>query len=125
MHDVSIREGSVLAAEEARVLLIHEEAEVRAEAAVLVAHPFRERGMRAHERLERLAQRRGVERDVTRSVSESAVGAVEKHSHMSTTNGSGQAGQPSEDEGASRNSRMRTTDGCMSEAKYKASENGA
>ena len=89
MHDVSIREGSVLAAEEARVLLIHEEAEVRAEAAVLVAHPFRERGMRAHERLERLAQRRGVEHDVARSAGESAIGAVKQHPHMSTTNRSG------------------------------------
>src|SRR2546425_13142706 len=48
--------------------------------------------MRAHQRLERLAQRRGVERDLARSARESAVGAVEQYPHTSTTNGSGQDG---------------------------------
>jgi len=92
VHDVSVREGSVLTTQEARVLLVHEEAEVRAEAAVLVAHPLRERRMRTHQRLERLAQRRGVKCDVARSARESAVGAVEQYPHLSTTNGSGQDG---------------------------------
>src|SRR5437762_9854751 len=59
---------------------------------MLVAHPLGERGMRAHQRLERLAQGRGVERDVARSARESAVGAVKQYPHMSTTNGSGQPG---------------------------------
>jgi len=88
MHDVSIREGSVLAPEETRVLLIHEEAEVRAQPAMLVAHPFSERRVRADELSERLAQRRGVECDVARSARETAVRAVEKDAHVSTTNGS-------------------------------------
>ena len=99
MHDVSIREGSVLATQEARVLLIHEQAEMRAQPAMLVTQPLREGGMRAHQRRERLAQRRRVERDVARSTGEAAVCAVEKYSHMSTTNGSGQLRhQPSEDD---------------------------
>jgi len=87
MNDVAVAERSVLAAEEARVLLIHEETEVRAQPAMLVAHPLRERRMLSHQLRKRLAQRRGVERDVTRSASETAVGAVEKDPHMSTTNG--------------------------------------
>ena len=52
---------------------------------MLVAHPLGERGMRAHQRLERLAQGRGVERDVARSARESAVGAVKQYPHMSTS----------------------------------------
>ncbi len=59
---------------------------------MLVAHPLRERWVRAHQRLERLAQRRGVERDIARSARESAVGAVEQYPHVSTTNGSGHDG---------------------------------
>ena len=43
MHDVAVFERSVLAAEEARVLLVHEEAEMRAQPAMLVAHPLGER----------------------------------------------------------------------------------
>ena len=88
MHDVPIREGSVLATQEARVLLIHEQAKVSAQPAVLVAQSFAQRRMRLHERRERIAQRGGVQRDVTRSAREIAVCAVEKYSHMSTTNGS-------------------------------------
>jgi hypothetical protein len=90
MHDVAVSERSVLATEEARILLVHEEAEMCAEPTVLVAHPLRERWMRAHQCLQGLTQRRGVERDVARSAREAAVSAVQKHSHMSTTNGSGQ-----------------------------------
>ena len=76
MHDVAVSERSVLAAEEARVLLVHEEAEMRAQPTMLVTHPLRERRMRADERLERFTQRRGVERDVARSARETAIRAV-------------------------------------------------
>jgi len=93
VHDVAIREGGVLATKETRVLLIHEEAEVRAQLAMLVTQPLRERRMRGDQRRERLAQRRGIERDVTRSARETAVRAVEKYSHMSTTNGRSQLRQ--------------------------------
>ena len=41
MHDVPVRERSLLATQEARVLLIHKEAEVRAQPAVLIAQPLR------------------------------------------------------------------------------------
>ena len=69
-------EGGVLATQEARVLLIHEEAEVPAQPAMLVAHPLRERRVRADQCLERLAQRRGLKCDVAHSARETAVGAV-------------------------------------------------
>src|SRR6266545_5741657 len=108
MHDVSFREGSVLAAQEARVLLVHEQAEMRAQAAMLVAQPLRERWVSAHQGLEGLAQRRRVQRDLARAAGETAVGAVEKYAHMSMTNRRSHSRQPSDDEGASRNSRMRT-----------------
>ena len=93
MHDVAIRESGVLATQEARVLLIHEETEMPAQPAMLVAHPLRERRVRADQCLERLAQRRRLECDIARSTRETAVRAVEKYSHMSTTNGRSQLRQ--------------------------------
>ena len=76
MHDVAIAERSVLATEEARVLLVHEEAEMGAQPPMFVMHPLREGRMRLNEGCERLTQRRGVERDVTRSARETAVSTV-------------------------------------------------
>src|SRR5512132_892506 len=110
MHDVSFREGGVLAAQEARVLLVHEQAEMRAQPAMLVAQPLRERWVRAHQGLEGLAERRRVQRDVARAAREAAVGAVEKYAHMSTTNGSGQDRQQASENpgrGASEAARAR------------------
>ncbi len=76
MHDVAVLERSVLATEEARVFLVHEEAEVGAQPAMLVPQPLRERRMHAGELLERLPQRRGVKGDVARAACEAPVGAV-------------------------------------------------
>ena len=76
MHDVAIREGGVLATQEARVLLIHEEAQVRAQLAMLVTQTLGQRWVRADQRSERLPQCRRVERDIARTAREPAVRAV-------------------------------------------------
>src|SRR5712691_6480067 len=79
-------EWCVLPAEQARVVLIDEEREMRTQCAAFVAKPLGERRMRADERLERLPQRHRIERDVTGAARETAEGAVQQHSHMGTTN---------------------------------------
>ena len=76
VHDVPVSEGSVLATQEARVLLVHEQAEMRAQPAMLVAHPLGQRRMRLHQGLEGLAKRRCVQRHIARSAGEAAVRAV-------------------------------------------------
>ena len=88
MHDVAVTERSVFATEEARVLLVHEEAEVRPQPTMLVSQPLRQRRVSADQPLERLAERRRVQRHVARAAREAAVGAVKKYPHLSTTNGS-------------------------------------
>src|SRR5258705_11585190 len=109
MNDVPISEPSVLAAQEARVLLVDEQAEVRAQPAMLVAHSLGQRWVRLHQCLKGLAERRCVERYVACPTREATVGAVKKYPHMSTTNGSGQDIQASEDDGrdASAGARAR------------------
>ena len=88
MHDVALVERRVLPAEQARVVLIDKEREVRTQCAAFVAKPLGERRMRADERLERIAQRHRIERDVTCAPRETAEGAVQQHPHMGTTIGS-------------------------------------
>ena len=88
MHDVAVTERSVFATEEARVLLVHEEAEVRPQPTMLVPQPLRERWVSADQPLERLADCRRIQRHVARAAREAAVRAVKKYPHLSTTNGS-------------------------------------
>jgi len=92
VHDVAVTERSVFATEEARVLLVHEEAEVRPQPTMLVPQPLRERRVSADQPLERLAKCRRVQRHVARAAREAAVRAVKKYPHLSTTNGSLQVG---------------------------------
>src|SRR5213593_4339572 len=89
VHDVALVERRVLPTEQARVVLVDEEREVRTQCAAFVAEPLGERGMRADERLERLAQRHRIERDVTSAARETAEGAVQQHPQVGTTNGVG------------------------------------
>lgn len=96
MNDVPVSEGSVLATQKARVLLIHEQAQMRAQPTVLVAQPFDQRRMRLHQCFKSLSQRPRVERELTRSAREIPVCAVEKDAHTSTTNGSCHRTQPSD-----------------------------
>jgi hypothetical protein len=85
MNDVAFVEWRVLPTEEARVVLVDEEREVRTEFAPFVAKALSERGMGAHEPVQRLPDRPGVEGHVTRATGEAAVGAVQQHPHIGTT----------------------------------------
>jgi len=87
VNDVAIAKRRVLPAEEARVVLIDEEREVWTQFAVFVPKALGERGVRTHEALEGLPDRRGVERHVTRAPGKTAVGAVQQHPHAGTTFG--------------------------------------
>jgi hypothetical protein len=87
VHDVPVTQRSVLAAEEARVLLVHEQTEVRAQPPMLVPQPLRQRRVSADQSLERFMERRRVERDVAHAAREAAVRAMKKYPHLSTTNG--------------------------------------
>ena len=87
MDDVAVVEWRVLPAEEARVVLINEQREMWTKCAAFIAEALGKRGVSAHEAFERLPDRRRVERDVTRPAGETAVGAVQQHSHIGTTFG--------------------------------------
>ena len=76
MDDVAVVEWRVLPPEEARVVLIDKEREVRTKFAVFVAEALGEGRMGTHETLEGLPDRRRVERYITRATGETAVGAV-------------------------------------------------
>jgi len=87
VHDVAVVEWRVLPAEKPRVVLVDKERQVRTQFAPFVAKALGEGGVRAHEAFERLPDRRRVERYVTRAAGETAVGAVQQHSHIGTTFG--------------------------------------
>src|SRR2546428_6296402 len=87
VNDVAVMEWRVLPAEEARVILIDEKREVRTKFAPFVAKPLSERRMSAYQRVERLPDGAGVERDVASAARETAVDAVQQHPHTGTTFG--------------------------------------
>ena len=77
MNDVAIVEWRVLPAKEARVVLIDEERKVWTQFAAFVAKALGERGMGAHQAIERLPYGAGVKRDVSSATCETAVDAVQ------------------------------------------------
>ena len=85
MHDVAFFERSVLPAEQPRVFLVHEKREVWSQFAAFVPKALAEARMRLDERVERLTERRGIERDVACASRKTAEGTVKEHPHMSTT----------------------------------------
>src|SRR5256885_15068287 len=87
VNDVAVVEWRVLPAEEARVVLIDEEREMRTKFAVFVAEPLGKARMGANEAVQRLTDRPGVERQVARATGEAAVVAVQQHPHAGATIG--------------------------------------
>ncbi len=87
MNDVPVAEWRVLPAQEARVVLIYEKRQVWTQFAVFVAQALGEAGMRAHESVQRLPDRPGVQGQFAGATGEAAVGAVQEHPHAGTTIG--------------------------------------
>jgi hypothetical protein len=87
VNDVAVVQWRVLPAEKPRVVLIDEQRQVRTEFAPFVAKALGERRVSADETVERLPDRAGIEAQFTRAPREPAVGAVQQHPHIGTTNG--------------------------------------
>ncbi len=87
VNDVPVAKWRVLPAQEARVVLIYEKRQVWTQFAVFVAQALGEAGMRAHESVQRLPDRPGVQGQFAGATGEAAVGAVQEHPHAGTTIG--------------------------------------
>src|SRR5258705_13557161 len=79
VHDVAVLQGRLLAAQQPRVLVVHEERQVRTQLAMLVAQTLRKRGVRADQTFERVPQGSRVEGHLARAAGEAAPYAVQKH----------------------------------------------